>query len=168
MTVSCSESRPLEDRELSELGESLHRVAEVRCAHVFGQEPIERPLVDLEQLDLVDRTNGRLAPVRAEEAHLAERLAPSHRSEDPSVARLRILVFDLHGSRPDDVEGVRPISLPEDRLAGAEDPQADAPREIREDVLGKIVERRERVDQLRRLDPPGGLEAEPDRLGRAL
>ena len=98
----------------------------------------------------------------AEEPHLAERFAPTHRPEDARVARLRIFVFDAHGSRPHDVEGVRPISLPEDRLAGREDPQSHPAREVRENLLGKIVERRERVDQLRRLDTPGGFEAEPD------
>ena len=156
-----------EDGELPELGERLHRVPEVRRPHVLGEEPVERPLVDLEQLDLVERPDGRLAPMRAEEPHLAERLAPPHRPEQPGVARLRVLVLDLHRAFPDDVEGVGLVALAEDRLARAEDPQAHAPGEIREDLLGKVVERRERVDQLRRLDTPGGLEAEPDRLERA-
>ena len=97
-----------------------------------------------------------------EETHLAERLAPRHRSEHPGVAGLRILVLDLHRSPPDDVEGVGLVALAEDGLAGAEDPEAHASREVREDVLGKIVERRELVDQLRRLDSPRGLETEPD------
>ena len=42
-----------------------------------------------------------------------------------------------------------------------------APCEVRQDVLGQVVERRELVDQLSGLDPPGGLEAEPDRPDHA-
>ena len=156
-----------EDGELSELGERLHRVTEVRRPHVLGEEPVERSLVHLEQLDLVERPDGRLTAVGPEQSHLAERLAPLHRPEQPCVARLRVLVLDLHRAFPDHVEGIGLVALAEDRLARAEDPQVDAPGEIGQDVLRKVVEGGELVDQLRCLDTPVGLEAEPDRSDHA-
>ena len=57
-------------------------MAEVGRAHVLGEQPIERAFVHLEELDLVQGANGCLATMGAEEAHLAERLAPGHRPED--------------------------------------------------------------------------------------
>ncbi len=165
--MSCSESRAAEDRKLAQLRQRLHRVAEVRRAHVLGEQPIERPLVHLEQLDLVHGANGGLATMGAEEPHLAERLAPGHRPEDAGVAGLRVLVLDLHGPRADDVERIGTVALTEHRLAGAEDLEVDAAREIGQHVLRQVVERRELVDQLRGLDPPGGLESEPDRPDQA-
>ena len=86
----------------------------------------------------------------------------THRSEHARIARLGVLVFDLHATASHDVERIRSVALPEDRLAGTDDPQLDAAREVREHVLGQVVERRERVDQLRRFDPPGGLESESE------
>ena len=53
--------------------------------------------------------------------------------------------------------------MTEDRLAGTEDLEVHPAREIRQHVLRQVIERRELVDQLGGLDPPGGLESEPDR-----
>ena len=142
----------VEDGELAEFEERLHRVAELGGAHVLREQPIERALVDLEQLHLAVGSHGRLTPVGAEQTHLPERLAAAHRPQHADVARLGILVLDLYAAAAHDVEGVWTVPLPEDRLSpGFRDPETDPAGEVGKYVLRQVVERRQRVASAPRL-----------------
>ena len=100
-------------------------MAELGGAHVLREQPIERAL-STSNSSTSPSAHGRLSPVGAEQTHLPERLAAAHRPQDADVARLGILVLDLHAAAHD-VEGVGTVPLPEDRLARIQDPRRIRP-----------------------------------------
>src|SRR6476659_10723585 len=61
----------------------------------------------------------------------------------------------------DDVERIASVPLSEDGLPGAHHTELHSAGQVAQDVLGQVLERRERIDQLRRLHPQPRLEPEP-------
>src|SRR4029453_19079809 len=101
------------------------------------EEPVERSLVDLEELDLVGRPGGRRSWRGLQQSELAERFAATQRPDRLGVARVRVLGLDDDLAVADHGERRRTIPLPEDRLSGAYDPEVHPPGEIAEHLLGQ-------------------------------
>ena len=69
---------------------------------------------------------------------------PREGPERPGVAGLRVDVFDRQFARSDDVDRVGAFALLEDRPTGRDRLQPDPAGEVREQILGEVVEDRQR------------------------
>jgi hypothetical protein len=114
---------------------------------------------------VIHRLDGRRSGGPPDETQLAEGLASAQDPEHTLGPRVRVLLDHLEHAAPDDEERIGDIALMEDGLARRERVQLYPSREVRQLLLGQVREDRQGVDQVRGLDPPAGLETEPQGLG---
>src|ERR687888_1085041 len=156
----AAESR--EAAELPELDQLLQRRLEVWHVHHVGEEMVERALVDLEHLRILDGTNRRRPWGTGDQPELPEGLASRERSDLALATPLALLLDHLQQTRADDVEGVRAISLAEHGLADRDRTQAYTAGQIVQRLDGDVLEHGDRVDQFGCLHAPFRLESELD------
>src|SRR5205823_1295558 len=100
---------------------------------------VELGLVDLDELDVVERGAGRRARRVVEEAHLAEALASAEVSQPELAARERHR--HAHEAEADYVEGVRRLALPADHVARVEGAdELDFLRQLVEELPRDVLE----------------------------
>ena len=149
-----------ERRHLSELGHRLEGERERRGIDRVCEEAVESGLIHLEQLGVVNRSHRGGPRRRLDESELAERLATRDGTQNDGVPGVGILFLDVERSSTHHVERRGSVTLSEDGFSGAQRHESHAAGEVGKDILGQLVERRERVDHLGGLDPPGRLEPE--------